>query len=160
MSVETYVPPVTPDGIEPLDGWRGWLVLPHSAGARLWSMVYPELWQPGRPTVARCPHHAYRHPISEHCTCGIYAAHRVEDVVPHLVAPPVDVPVRFAVGRVAMWGRIIEGEQGLRASHAYPTELILLDSDGSDDAVFFTPHLAAYGVPVTHGRLQDIALPA
>jgi len=156
MSIETCLPVVIPDQIAPLIGWRGWLVLPHPQGACLWSIVYPQAWPAGRATIAGCPHRAWRHPISERCTCGIYAAHHLEDVVRHLVAPPADVPVRFAVGEVALWGRVIEGEHGVRASHAYPQRLILLDADGSDDAELLTPHLARYGVPVTHGRLRDL----
>lgn len=157
MSVETFVPRMVPDQIEPAVGWRAWLAIgtPHG-GMRLWSIVYPELWRPGQPLVAHCPHHTYRHPISERCTCGIYAAHRREDVVAHLVRPPIRIPARLVVGEVAMWGRVIEGERGLRATHAYPRRLWLLDEDDLPRADLLTPHLAAYGVPVEAGRLRDL----
>jgi len=60
--------------------------------------------------------------------------------------------VHHVIGRVALWGDVVEGSRGWRAALAYPAELWLppLDVDRRDvprsEAVAFD--LADYGVPV------------
>ena len=60
--------------------------------------------------------------------------------------------VRQAIGRVALWGEVVEGGRGWRASRAYPAEVWLpqLDIDGNDVAGVeeIALDLADYGVPV------------
>ena len=34
------------------------------------------------------------------------------------------------IGRVALWGDVVEGPSGWRASHAYPIELVRSDAGG------------------------------
>jgi len=56
------------------------------------------------------------------------------------------------VGRVALWGRVIECQRGWRGTHAYPTHLYLvgpaLDRRHGPDARTLAGQLAVYGVPV------------
>ena len=60
--------------------------------------------------------------------------------------------VRQAIGRVALWGDVVEGARGWRASRAYPAELWLpqldIDGHGIADVSTIALDLADYGVPV------------
>lgn len=99
---------------------------------------------PAAPFAARCgrpvgrgelPHDAPQFD----CDCGIYvlkeraeAERLVRDALAPLLAldhPLVysDDATTFAVGRVSIWGRVIEAAHGYRAQLAYPYELVLLD---------------------------------
>ena len=56
------------------------------------------------------------------------------------------------VGRVSLWGTVVECERGFRASHAYPSRIYVPHEDerrgehlGSEE---LSLRLAAYGVPV------------
>jgi hypothetical protein len=95
------------------------------------SVVKGTVWPAGKPLVAEClkprpllervrrdaPHGA---PTAE-CECGIYAAtlERAEEYLNH------SLPNALArvLGRVALWGSVVECELGFRASHAYPLAL-------------------------------------
>ena len=60
--------------------------------------------------------------------------------------------VRRVIGRVALWGEVVEGTRGWRASRGYPAELWVpqLDGDGTEIAELesIAIDLADYGVPV------------
>jgi len=60
---------------------------------------------------ARCP--------KEPCECGIYAGW-LSILGPYLRDRPTSPAVARVLGRVSLWGRVIECERGYRASHAYP----------------------------------------
>jgi hypothetical protein len=57
-----------------------------------------------------------------------------------------------AIGRVVLWGTVVEGTHGWRASHAYPAELWLPDADrmgvGLPGIASIALGLADYGIPV------------
>jgi len=156
-----------PDRIGAVEGWRAWfLVSPRNdPGARLMSIIYPAFWEPGEETVARCRKSAiYRHNPVDHeapdedCICGVYALFdqgRVrrkygEDLG---VRPASRFQLLYRViGRVALWGKVVEGGDGARASRAYPLEfqvprrikgLDTLSPREVEDA------LGPWGVPVT-----------
>src|SRR5919206_236078 len=125
-----------PDFVEPVVGWRVWLVVDRAGEVRLRSVVYPTLWEPRVETVAECVH-LKRHPpqvgFSNHsapwsrCDCGIYAARELVDGVHYLRAsdaPGADVLGRV-FGRVSLWGSVVESERGWRGSHAYPAHLVI-----------------------------------
>lgn len=59
------------------------------------------------------------------CRCGIYggAVGRGRALVPRETA--LAHPRRLLIGRVALWGDVVEGPLGWRASHAYPIELFV-----------------------------------
>jgi hypothetical protein len=67
-------------------------------------------------------------------------------------AEPLGWPVLHRViGRVSLWGSIVECEDGWRASHAYPERLYVplrSESDNGRDARAIAHELTAYGVPV------------
>ena len=106
----------TPLELEPIIGWKGWKV-----GIGKKAFLYScngYLWIPGKPNLAGCritPHLKFHQTPDEWCYCGIYATNN---------SPRVDQRIQGLVaGKVALWGRVIEGESGYRASHAYPLTL-------------------------------------
>ena len=159
-----------PDYLEPITGWRGWYAVRDEQVARLSSLVYPTLWSPRRELLATCRHRPLllllrpwrRRPPdhgapNESCRCGIYAtadpekaAAYLEDCIVH--AEPFRWPVLHRViGRVALWGSVVECEDGWRASHAYPEHLYVPlheDLDDGCDSRTIARELTAYGAPI------------
>jgi hypothetical protein len=98
-------------------GWRAWTVVETVAGPRLASpMRAPTIWPPDQALVAQCTIRGHAVPGSS-CTCGLYAVHDPTGVV-------WAVPDRTVMGYVALWGRVVEGERGWRASHGFPLMLL------------------------------------
>jgi hypothetical protein len=109
-------------------------VLEVDGALALSSPVYETVWLPRRETVASCrsradawswlPHAA----PAEDCRCGIYAA-RTPAQAASLLAGRRLARARHAVcaalGRVFLWGSVVECEQGWRAERAYPAALYL-----------------------------------
>jgi hypothetical protein len=145
-----------PDYVEPHVGWRVWDVVETNAGARLSSLVYNELWPVRLELVASCrldesfPPPDQRvwdeHPVPHtRCSCGIHASRSVDLVRPYLVEHGRGGrSVLRVAGLVAIWGEIVEGAHGWRASHAYPVRLYLPQRVGHALAL----ELADYGVPI------------
>lgn len=78
---------------------------------------------------------------NEHCVCGIYAV-KDELTASKYLRNELSVTrswrekiaseggiFRFAIGKVSLWGNVIEHENGYRAQYAYPYEVILIDGD-------------------------------
>jgi hypothetical protein len=88
-------------------------------------------------------------PPGLNCHCGIYGISL--PAVAHYV-----VPYRFrgveqtlVLGSVALWGDVVEGELGWRASTAYAQHLYVpLLRDGRDQALRAAEELNGYAVPV------------
>ncbi len=119
---------------EPILGWRAWRLHRTPVGLRIVPTTPRAAWEPRIPIRATCsgahtreylvhnPELAIEHrsPMPG-CTCGIHA---LKD------------PARLAragrtaavVGRIAMWGRVIEHARGYRAECAYPSRLRLICS--------------------------------
>lgn len=102
-----------------LTGWRSWRVVRIDDRWHLTSTVAHDIWEPGQRLEAVCRGREdgdARAPCLDH-GCGIYArTHRLP--VTYVTTGP-----RAVVGLVAMWGRVIEHEQGYRAQFAYPVAL-------------------------------------
>ena len=120
-----------PDYIEPIVGWRTWLVVPEDEIFRLRSIVYDTLWSPHSELVASCLHHAVRLPWRKHpkhvpparnCACGIYAAREPEEAAAYLDGRSWadGLSVHRVIGTVSLWGRVVECTRGWRGSRAYP----------------------------------------
>jgi hypothetical protein len=153
---------VVPDFAEPFEAWRVWRVVAGKDGYRLGSVVKPTVWPPGEPLVADClrssplaawfrrKRSAGRPVPDERCECGIYAG-VLRWVGEYLRDLPASVAVARVLGRVSLWGRVIECERGFRASHAYPLHLYV-----PVDSSFHSNHrwealaagLEVYGVSV------------
>jgi hypothetical protein len=153
-----------PDYIEPLRAWRSWLVVASEEGLRLSSVVHRTLWPVRCELVAVCRRrHLPRWLRGEHehacpapgCQCGIYGARDIEQVLAYLEATPGEARagrlLGRVLGRVLLWGEVIECNLGWRASHAYPERIYLRSatrgSRGARQSGSPAP-LAAYAVPV------------
>ena len=101
------------------------------------SLFAGAVWEPLVPLVASCSGgHRSRwapwrktpnaHPAPElDCRCGIYGLQSVAAARSYLELPPLLCRDDRVIGRVALWGDVVEGPRGWRASHAYPIELFV-----------------------------------
>ena len=66
-------------------------------------------------------------PPREQCSCGFYSAKSLAHLMSmHYHVYDADMNGMFhIVGRVANWGKVIEGSQGWRSQYAYPLELFV-----------------------------------
>ncbi len=138
-----------PDYVAPVSGWRTWRVDESGAEARLASLIRTAAWPVGEPIVAACPWVGFAHPPpGRGCRCGVHAGRHAAEA-----AFQADLPSRahdrLAVGLAALWGRVVEGEAGWRASHAYPETLyvILRRPDDRERCAEAAWDLTVYGVP-------------
>jgi hypothetical protein len=91
----------------------------------LQSVLYDDVWRPARELVATCAS-GHRAP-DEECACGIYAAREPDEALRYLVGRDEAQVVGRLLGRVALWGKVIECERGWRAERAYPLEVEVAD---------------------------------
>ena len=106
-------------------GWRVWRVVLLGDRLRLWSAVYDEEWAPGKPFAAECRKgHAHAAP-AEDCSCGVYALRDPDGLRRYLVGRDDPWVVGRVIGEVELWGEVVEGELGWRASYAYPRRIEL-----------------------------------
>lgn len=125
---------------------------------RLESVIWSYVWPPREHVKAECLRLPYsddpdHEAPEESCKCGIYGSCDInqlrnyvqETKKNHPHGPPTTVPSEQKVfGLVALWGTVIECQQGFRAGMAYPHSLYL--------PCLMHGHaggLEAYGVPVT-----------
>ena len=128
-----------PDYVQAITGWRAWGVKLMPEGLRLKSLGQDDLWEPRQPKHATC--RARRFPIGSfsaffdlesemgshaapefNCSCGVWA---FKDK-PTLVAALANYDNIAIIGQVALWGKVVETQNGWRAETAYPLELWLL----------------------------------
>jgi hypothetical protein len=157
-----------PDFFEPTLGWRAWHVVETSQGLRLSSVLYPTLWAPRHEEVAVCrpferaegetPPHPAPH---ARCGCGIYASKTPGPVISYVHGNGGGGQPLFRVmGTVALWGTVIEGEHGYRASHAYPARLYI-PVNRIQGSRRVRPAAVAYGLMRAYGvEVEQAAIPA
>jgi hypothetical protein len=126
-----------PDYVEPVEAWRVWRVAMRGGEVVLQSLFAGAVWEPAVPCVASCTAGQrsrwvpWRQKPSEHaapeleCRCGIYGVQSVAAARSYLERPPLLCRDDRVIGRVALWGSVVEGSSGWRASHAYPIELFI-----------------------------------
>jgi hypothetical protein len=125
-----------PDYAAAFVGWRSWLVVLVEGEFRLCSPVYAMVWPPRAEARAFCrgwgkrgsrPRPAEHRAPSERCRCGIYASVSpapAAQLLAHVYVPDLAYPVEQPVlGRVSLWGHVVECEHGWRAACAYPAAL-------------------------------------
>ena len=97
-------------------GWKAWQV---TKDGRLSSYYYNLYWSPREAKQATCQktHIGFGIPHNR-CSCGIYAAKSFNELKRAVDLFPFELGA--VVGRVALWGRVIEHEFGWRAEFAYP----------------------------------------
>jgi hypothetical protein len=145
-----------PDYVQPISGWRTWLVAEVDGKPRLASVFYYALWPVRRELVSECL--ARRSPLrlvnrraeveshatpGQRCACGIYAAREPRTALNYLqTCGPRDVGevegravLHRVLGRVVLWGRLIECDAGWRGAFAYPQCLFLPERTRSGDPV-------------------------
>lgn len=125
-----------PDYVAPTVGWRGWLVVEVEGTLRLCSPRHWTVWLPRAELVALCrlgerPWWPLRPSVPGHaapdegCRCGIYAAPTAVRAAASVTDPPRprERIVHHVIGRVSLWGTVVECERGWRAERAYPASL-------------------------------------
>ena len=158
-----------PDFAEPVRAWRVWWVLLQEQKLRLRSLFFPLLWEPGRRVEAECLHRRLLRPWRRRphgaphdlCDCGIYAAIALAAATDYLrfMQPAPPEAIQYAVGRVSLWGFVVECERGWRGSYAYPAALYV-PTRSVARRPRLTPSevaegLVDYGVPVTVADASD-----
>lgn len=148
-----------PDYAEPILGWRVWRVGRHGREVRLFSALQDEVWEPRGELSARCrPQESiFSEPSVGHpapaagCACGIYGSREPVEAARYLLGRD-DAPVLHRViGQVALWGTVVEGPAGWRASRGYPARIWipLRHADGSPAPTEeVAASLAGYGIPL------------
>ena len=103
--------------IEPVEGWRAWRLALDRHGVSLVPIGRGRPWPRQKTAAARCfRHRSHDAPVAA-CTCGLYAA-TDERLLARARSPSV-------VGKVALWGRVIQHSLGWRGEFAYPQRLAL-----------------------------------
>lgn len=126
-----------PDYLEPVEGWRVWRIGSQNGRIVLESVFVDAVWEPGRALEARCEHRrrslwppwrviTNEHPApDEECSCGIYAASTRSAARRYLGVPSSAGTGLRVIGRVSLWGDVVESESGWRASVGYPSRLFV-----------------------------------
>jgi hypothetical protein len=152
-----------PDYAAPFEAWRTWKVVRGAEGPLLSSLFFDLVWTPRTAVHASCLRRRWLDRLgvfrrdhvapAPRCECGVYAA-GLEQAVSYLWHPrvaPRRAPVHV-LGRVLLWGDVIECERGYRASTAYPAELIVPTTVSGRGRLAGVEEVAAglrrYGVPV------------
>jgi hypothetical protein len=143
-----------PDMIGTVEGWRAWHVLreppPFGNAPKLESASWAFYWTPRVKARAEC----------ERCTdvpgethsCGFYSAKTLDHLREMGYQRYDEEGERVCVvGRLANWGKVIEGTQGWRAEYAYPAMLYV----PFEAWKLAMPLSRAYGVPVRLLNLLD-----
>jgi hypothetical protein len=151
------------------------LLVSAAEGVRLSSVIYPAIWPAGRELIAACRRRRQlprklasegSHAAPEAaCQCGIYGATYLTLLRPylerHATEPEAGAQLLGRVlGRVRLWGTVVECSQGWRASHAYPARIYV--SSGAHKAQLLEGEqlawsLAVYGVPLELVACQNLA---
>lgn len=106
---------------ETIQAWRTWTLSGRRDGSDL--LLRPVAgrsrpWLPMRAAEAACKMGRMHAAPNVDCTCGLHGSHDV-DILRRTKSPAV-------LGRIAMWGRVIEHELGYRAEFAYPQRLTMV----------------------------------
>lgn len=65
------------------------------------------------------------------CVCGIYGAALATQARPFLWMPGRDQAAYRVVGRVSLWGRMVQAQRGWRAELGYPERIYVPATSGS-----------------------------
>jgi hypothetical protein len=146
-------PNAAPDYCEPVIAWRFWYAVEHDGEAQLTSVYYPVEWPKRTALAAACdrprfPFFRLHGAPAKPCRCGIYAA-RPDALRALIEDDPLQPATPTVIGRVALWGRVVECERGWRASRAYPERLFVTSRGGTRERLArIAGGLRGYGVPV------------
>lgn len=127
---------LAPDYLDPTVGWRVWDVVADGPELRLASVGFRTIWEPRQRTVAACRSSAATLAWSRldahgaphaRCSCGVYAVRDPWHAAAYFARPFLWrwAEVHRVIGTVSLWGHVVEGSQGWRASYAYPARIIV-----------------------------------
>ena len=144
-----------PDVVGEIVGWRAWDAVGTERCPRLQSVngnLFPDdsagsIWPTGRWFYARCPHgHTSDIPV-EGCSCGLYAAAALDQLLELGYGSYGDLTDKV-IGQVAFAGKVIPGTQGWKAERGRVLHLVV-----PFEKVWLGKALAgAYNVPLALGR--------
>jgi hypothetical protein len=108
-------------GTEPIIAWRAWALTGGCDGTDL--LLRPVArrsrpWKPRQTAEAACSLVRFHRAPHAGCTCGLHGTHEIE-ILRKTRCPAV-------LGRVALWGTVIEHDFGYRARFAYPQRVKLI----------------------------------
>lgn len=165
-----------PDYAAPIVGWRGWFVVESEGAFRLCSIIHHTHWPPRQELVASCrsneqgskPEAPAGHAAPEAaCRCGIYACESAAAATPFLSGSrlPARQTLGFVLGRVSLWGKVVECQRGWRGERAYPASIYVprLSGEGclplarSPGPETVALALGGYGVPVESVACESVA---
>jgi hypothetical protein len=164
-----------PDYVAPIVGWRGWFVVEAEGALRLCSIVYHTLWPPRQELVASCrssecrlkPELPAKHTAPEAaCRCGIYACESAAGATPFLSCSrtPARQTLGLVLGRLSLWGKVVECQGGWRGERAYPAASTFLCSARKDASCSpavpgrrRSRPLGSYGVPIESVACESVA---
>lgn len=141
----------SPDLTSCIIGYRAWRV----KGSRVIGSYREDPWTPGRELVSECPVSCHDSP-DFNCSCGIYAFKNYELSKKELIENAKVAADRKCyvwskedriedscgvLGKVYLWGKVIEHTWGWRAQYAYPAEFVVFDRS-------HIPLGSIYNVPV------------
>jgi len=120
---------------EPVVAWRSWRLGTYDTSAGilepfLRSCVYAEYWPAGERFEASCPRHALP---SRACGCGVHGVTSRDEALRWARWAGGALPNPIVVGRVNLWGRVLQFSRGYRAQYAYPYELEIPGGGNWDD---------------------------
>ena len=147
---DDYLPLPVERTAEPIIGWRAWNVIDwtdekgeRSARLAALSINGGHGWPPLAPMVASCTE-AHAAPQNDH-TCGIWAVRSRASALE--AVSTFKTLATWALGRVNLWGDVVEHDDGWRAQFAYPFELDVYtdpkrcgQGEWSDDLAFGLPN--------------------
>lgn len=116
---------MVPDRITASYGWRAW----HVRDGQLYPLIKNTLPLPKEAVAATCLEKLHSEAETPHldCMCGFHAAKDPRELIGWIWRGRLMKPEPVVIGRVALWGRIIEGTQGFRSQYVYPTALYAYD---------------------------------
>jgi len=143
-----------PDVVQVITAYRAWRTGRVGGQVRLFALGVNVVWEPRQQAEAECKlfgplaKRAFSSPEQRrrdheaphfHCHCGIWGFKSLENLLSAL-GPSYKPSV---IGKVSLWGRVIETENGFRAQYAYPEQLWPASDSPSCEEVGLI-----YGVPV------------
>jgi hypothetical protein len=147
---------VEPVYFEPVVAWRVWRVVERRREVFLQSLFRDDRWPVGAALEASCRPADEAVFVRDHrppegaCTCGIYAT-ELKFIDLGLLSHLNAAIGRLVIGRVSLWGHVVEAESGWRSERAYPARLYVPVPRffGRTRARRTADGLRRYGVPVT-----------
>jgi hypothetical protein len=151
-----------PDLVQVITAYRAWRVESVNGQVRLSALGMDVVWEPRQKAEAVCMQWAswkmgrllskeacpLEHEAPDfHCCCGIWGFKSIENLrlaLGRTYRPSV-------IGKVSLWGRVIETENGFRAQYAYPEQLWVCEASSPAEELGLV-----YGVPVRTAKLGDL----